>query len=83
MRRPRRATTGDSRIAVDRGDGGGNKRESKRYTGRVICGKRPVEYAEDEKGINCVLKAGIGMSEFVSADTAMTFHISATGESSA
>ena len=39
----------------------------------------PVEDAEDGKGRNIVLKAGIGMSEFVNDDTAITFLTSATG----
>ena len=74
-----RARTGDSRIAVDRGDGGGNKRESKRYTGRVIRGKRLIDSVEDEKGRIGILKAGIGMSDFVRNHMGMTFLTSTTG----
>ena len=55
----------------------GTERESRHYACCVMCRNRSVEYAE--KGRNGVLKAGIGMSEFVSADTAINFHISATG----
>ena len=50
MRRPIRARMGDSRMAGDRGESGGSERRSSRYTRCVICVKRPVGYAEDDKG---------------------------------
>ena len=40
---------GDSHIAGDGREYGGNKRESRCYSGRVRCGKRSIEDVEDER----------------------------------